>query len=117
MSRAFLQSASIPLALAFTVRPSNAISILLITIFMALHRHACLLPFIAALFFPFARSCDAIIQSFARVIDLHSRVRVFRDWRNAFVPPSMELPLGSYLAAIVVLHAILISLWWLGHCY
>ncbi len=134
------------LALAFAVRPSNAISCVVLTLYVALHerrrlaalvlgaapvavalaayeilvRHA-LIPIylteskgsngfwegVAIHFFSPSRGLFVFTPVF-----LVSVVGVVLAWRRRWLGP-----LSSYLAAILLLHALLVMTIWPGHCF
>lgn len=138
--------ASLPLALAFLVRPSNAISVLAITAFVALHRREhfprflllalpVAIPFFAynllvrhalfPLYYTTPPPFRSILPGLAMQLFSPSRgLLVFTPvfllslpglilaWRKRWL-----FPLLPYLAAIVAFHALVVSLWWPGHCY
>jgi hypothetical protein len=138
--------ASIPLALAFTVRPSNAIAAAVFTVFIVVHYREHLMRFIGWAF------------PIAAVFFLHNWITLHRLLPRYFVTAPMPYPalpglamhllspsrglfiyapiflfsivgiylairrrwlypLPAYLAAILVLHTILIASCWPGHCF
>src|SRR5713226_4042226 len=128
------------------VRPSNAIAVLLLTIFVAIHGRQYFLRYVAW-------SLPVSIPFFAyNILVRHSPLPLYYRTGPPFssmlpgltmqlFSPSRGLliftpvfafslfgiaiayrrrwifPLAPYLAAIIVLHAIAISFWWPGHCY
>jgi hypothetical protein len=139
--------AGIPIALSFTVRPSNAITVVVFTLFVAIHYRRELWRFLA---------CAAPIAIAFLVYNLHTRHALFSRYYDAdspeqhppllgfamhWISPSRGVlmftpvflfslaaivlairrrwlfPLSPYLAAILVLHSLLISRYWGGHSY
>lgn len=134
------------LALAFTVRPSNAISCVALTVYVAIHQRRHLAQFVlwaapvAVVFFsyqamvrhsviplyltapknsnPFWEGVAMNLFSPSRGLFIFTPVFVFslagmvlayrRRWCGGLSP---------YLAAIVLLHALLVMTIWPGHCY
>jgi hypothetical protein len=139
--------AAMPLAVSFTIRPSNCIAVAAITLYVALHHRRRLLPFLAcaapvALLF-FAHNVWALHSIFPRYYNVRSPEQhpALDGFLMNLVSPSRGLlvftpvvlfsaagmvlavhrrwcsPLVAYLAAIVVLHALLICRYWGGHSY
>jgi hypothetical protein len=134
------------LALAFTVRPSNAISCVVLALYVAIHRRAHLLRFllwaapVAVVFFGY----QVLVRH--SLIPLYLTAPKMRNpfWAGVmmnFFSPSRGLfiftpvflfslagmvlawkrrwcgMLAPYLVAIVVLHALVVMTIWPGHCY
>ena len=147
VARVRIALAAVPLALAFTIRPSNSIAVAAITIYVAVHHRRSLLPFLGcavpvALLF-FAHNLSALHSIFPRYYDFHSPEPhpPLDGFVMNLVSPSRGLlvftpivvfsiagivlairhrwcwPLTPYLAAIVGLHAVLICRYWAGHSY
>jgi len=142
----WLQFTAIPLALAFTVRPANAISVVLITLFIVVHRRRYLLRFVAwslpvalpffvynilvrhslvPLYYRTGPPFSSVWPGLAMQLFSPSRGLLIFTPVFVFSAIGMALafrrrwifPLAPYLVAIVALHALVISLWWPGHCY
>jgi hypothetical protein len=137
---------SIPLALAFTVRPSNAISVAVFTLFVAVHYRRYLTRYllfavpVAVLFFaynlvvrhsllplyyttgpPFSSPLAGLARDFfspSRGLFIFTPIFIFSiagmvlAWRSKWC-----FPFAPYLMATLVLHSILVALWWPGHCF
>jgi hypothetical protein len=138
--------AGLLLSLAFAVRPSNAISCVVLAVYVAIHRRAHLVRFllwaapVAVVFF----SYQVMVRH--SLIPLYLTAPKMRNpfWEGAsmnFFSPSRGLfiftpvflfslagmvlawkrrwcgGLPPYLAAIVVLHAMVVLTIWPGHCY
>jgi len=141
-----IRLAALPLALAFTVRPSNAVSVAAFTLYVAVHCRRWLLQFIlaalpiAVLFFSYnLTSRHALLPRYfyagperypallGLAMHLISPSRGLLVFAPVFVfsIAGMVLawrkrwlfPLSPYLIAIVVLHTALIASVWEGHCY
>jgi hypothetical protein len=139
--------ASIPLAMAFVVRPSNFIPVAVLTAFVAIHHRDHLVKYLLW-------SLVIAIPFFVdNVLERHSLFPTYYHYASAgrmapgtgmlmnLFSPSRGLlvytpiagfsimgmvlafrrnwcfPLTPYLAAIVVLHTLFISFYWPGHCY
>jgi hypothetical protein len=139
--------AAIPLAVSFTLRPSNCISVAVLTILVAVHYRRWLLPYlacaapVAALFFTY--NLLARHSLFPRYYAFHAPepfpplegflMNLFSPSRGLLVFTPVVLfsaagmalavqrrwfwPAAPYLIAVVVLHALLISRYWGGHSY
>jgi hypothetical protein len=138
--------AGVLLALAFCVRPSNAVSCVVLAIYVVVHQRRHLASFlqgaapVAAIFFtyqvvvrhsliPLYLTAPRNSISFAQGLTMN----FFSPSRGLFVFTPVFLvsvagaalawrrrwclPLFPYLAAIVVLHSIVIMTIWPGHCY
>jgi hypothetical protein len=134
------------LALAFCVRPSNAISCVVLALYFAIHRRRELSTFLlgatppAALFFAYQisvrhsivplyltapRTSTTFVDGLA--IDLFSPSRglfvftpVFLLSIASIVPAWRRrwcFPLFPYLLAILILHSLIVLTLWPGHCY
>jgi hypothetical protein len=140
-----IRFAGLALALAFTVRPSNAISAAVFTVYVAVYYRRYLLSFVGwalpaavafftyylvvkhsliPLYLGFQSRCPALaglamhLFSPSRGLLIFTPVFLFSvagimpAWRSRWC-----WPLTPYLAAIIVLHTVLIATFWPGHCY
>jgi hypothetical protein len=138
--------AGLLLALAFCVRPSNAVSCVVLALYVAIHQRRYLTAFvlgalpIAAVFFayqfterhswiPLYLTAPRNSTSFMEGVTMN----FFSPSRGLFVFTPVFLislvgvalalrrrwcfPLTGYLAAILVLHALVVMTIWPGHCY
>jgi hypothetical protein len=138
---------AIPLSIAFTVRPSAFIPIVVLTLYVALHYRAEILRYLAwaapaaGVFFayytvvrhsPIPRYYDPEFPdkvAFALGFPMHwvspsrgmlvftpvflfSLLGIYLIWRNRWL-----YPLSAYIAAIVLLHSLLIARYFGGHSY
>jgi len=136
---------SIPLALAFTVRPANALSVAAFTLFVAVAHRKRLDRFLMwslPIAVPFLAYNLTTRHALLPLYYFSSPPRPF--WPNIlmiFVSPSRGLllftpialfsaagivlawrqrwcfPLSAFLGAACVAHALVIARWWPGHCY
>jgi hypothetical protein len=138
--------AGLPLALAFTVRPSNWIAVVAFTLYVAIHQRRELLRFlgsaapVAAVFFgynllvlgrllpsyfttlpspyPFALGLAMNLVSPSRgVLVFMPTVLVAVAGAVVAIRKRWLFPLSPYLAAIPVVHWIFIAPYWPGHCF
>ena len=141
----FLPFTAVPLALAFTVRPSNAISVVAVTAFIALHQRRYLPGFAAwslPVAIPFLAYNILVRHSFLPLyyrtgppfsspwpglaMQLFSPSRGLLIFTPVFLFSAIGVrlafrrrwifPLTPYLATILAAHALVISLWWPGYC-
>ncbi len=145
-SPALLPYAAIPLALAFTVRPSSAISAVVLTVYVAVHYRRYLVRFIlcaapvAAAFFgyqltvrhsfiPFYVTEHRTLypEALGMALNLISPNRGLLIFTPVFVVSIAGMviacrrrwcfPLVPYLIAILCLHTAVIAPIWPGHCF
>lgn len=142
----WVRFASVPLALAFTVRPANAIAVLVFTVYVAVHYRAWLWRYVlwampvAAPFLAYNLLVrHAPLQNY--YLELPPRDPVWESLAMHLVSPSRGLfvftpvflfsiagivlawrsrwcfPLAPYLMAALGLHTALIAAVWDGHCF
>jgi hypothetical protein len=138
---------SLPLAAAFTVRPSNAIAVAALSVFVAIHYRGQFLRFVVwslPVAIPFFVYNLAIRHAVFPTYYTHSwaaRMPLFSGLAMNLVSPSRGLliftpivlisvagmilslrsrwcsPLAPYLIAIAIAHSLLIATYWPGHSY
>lgn len=141
-----IRFAGLALALAFTVRPSNAVSAAVFTLYVAIHYRRYLMSFVgwalpaAAAFFAYSLVVThSPIPLYLRVSRLRYpalpgvAMHLFSPSRGLLIFTPVFLfsvagivlawrlrwcwPLAPYLVAIILLHTIVIASVWPGHCY
>jgi hypothetical protein len=136
---------SIPLALAFTVRPTNALSVVAFTLFVAgayrkwlwrflmwslpvavpflaynlAVRHAVLpLYYFSRPPLPFWPNILTTLVSPSRGLFVFTPIALFSAAGVVLAwQRRWRFPLAAYLGAVLVAHALVIARWWPGHCY
>jgi hypothetical protein len=142
-----IQYVSVPLALAFTIRPSNCVSVAILTVYVAVHYRAYLLRFVlwsltvAAPFFAYNLATrHSLFQQYYGYASAGRMppgpgmlMNLFSPSRGllVFTPLALFtivgmwlawrhrwcLPLSRYLAAILIVHTLFVAFYWAGHSY